>query len=79
MFVVAFFILAPVAAMLMSAIIKHVNSTTEIPGLIPTTIVGSTGAARRIRGGSGFIEAFLLAIWRCIACRLIFRKERSGR
>ncbi len=39
MFVAAFFILAPVAAKLMAAIIKHVNTTTEIPGLIPTTIV----------------------------------------
>ncbi len=39
MFVAAFFVLAPVAAKLMSAIIKHVNTTTEIPGLIPTTIV----------------------------------------
>jgi Kef-type K+ transport system membrane component KefB len=39
MFVGAFFVLAPVAAKLMSAIIKHVNTTTEIPGLIPTTIV----------------------------------------
>ncbi len=39
MFVMAFFVLAPVAAKLMSAIIKHVNSTTGIPGLIPTTIV----------------------------------------
>jgi Na+:H+ antiporter len=39
MFVGAFFVLAPVAAKLMSTIIKHVNTTTEIPGLIPTTIV----------------------------------------
>jgi Kef-type K+ transport system membrane component KefB len=39
MFVAAFFFLAPVAAKLMSTIIKHINSTTEIPGLIPTTIV----------------------------------------
>jgi Kef-type K+ transport system membrane component KefB len=39
MFVAAFFILAPVAAKLMSSIIKHVKSTTEISGLIPTTIV----------------------------------------
>ncbi len=39
MFVAAFFILAPVAAKLMSAIIKHINTATEIPGLIPTTIV----------------------------------------
>jgi Na+:H+ antiporter len=39
MFVGAFFVLAPIAAKLMSIIIKHVNTTTEIPGLIPTTIV----------------------------------------
>jgi Kef-type K+ transport system membrane component KefB len=39
MFVATFFILAPVAAKLMSAIIKHINTKTEIPGLIPTTIV----------------------------------------
>ncbi|MDH3257264.1 MAG: cation:proton antiporter [Nitrospinota bacterium] len=39
LFVAAFFILAPMAAKLMSAIIKHINTTTEIPGLIPTTIV----------------------------------------
>ncbi len=39
MFVATFFILAPVAAKLMSAIIKHINTATEIPGLIPTTIV----------------------------------------
>ncbi len=39
MFVAAFFILAPVAAKLMSIIIKRFNATTEIPGLIPTTIV----------------------------------------
>jgi Kef-type K+ transport system membrane component KefB len=39
MFVGTFFILAPVAAKLMSAIIKHINTTTEIPGLVPTTIV----------------------------------------
>ncbi len=39
MFIAAFFILAPVAAKLMSSTIKHINTTTEIPGLIPTTIV----------------------------------------
>jgi Na+:H+ antiporter len=39
MFVVAFFFMAPIAAKLMSSIIKHINTTTEIPGLIPTTIV----------------------------------------
>ncbi len=39
MFIATFFILAPVAAKLMSVIIKHINTTTEIPGLVPTTIV----------------------------------------
>lgn len=39
LFVGAFFILAPVAAKLMSVVIRHVNSTTQIPGLIPTMIV----------------------------------------
>ena len=39
MFVGAFFFLAPIAAKLMSTIIKHINTTTEIHGLIPTTIV----------------------------------------
>jgi Kef-type K+ transport system membrane component KefB len=38
-FVAVFFVLAPMAAKLMSSVIKHVNTTTEIPGLIPTTIV----------------------------------------
>jgi Kef-type K+ transport system membrane component KefB len=38
-FVAVFFVLAPVAAKLMSTVIKHVNTTTVIPGLIPTTIV----------------------------------------
>ena len=38
-FVGVFFFLAPMAAKLMSSVIKHVNKTTEIPGLIPTTIV----------------------------------------
>ncbi len=38
-FVATFFVLAPVAAKLMSTVIKHIDSTTEIPGLIPTTIV----------------------------------------
>lgn len=38
-FVAVFFVLAPVAAKLMSTVIQHVNTTTEIPGLIPTTIV----------------------------------------
>ena len=39
MFVAAFMILAPMAAKLMSGILKNINSTTVIPGLIPTTIV----------------------------------------
>jgi Kef-type K+ transport system membrane component KefB len=38
-FVAVFFVLAPVAAKLMSTVIKHVNTITKIPGLIPTTIV----------------------------------------
>lgn len=39
LFVASFFVLAPVAAKLMSVIIRHVSSTTVIPGLIPTMIV----------------------------------------
>ena len=39
MFVAAFFVLAPIAAKLISTIIKNINATTEIPGLIPTSIV----------------------------------------
>ena len=39
LFVGIFFVLAPMAAKLMSTVIRHVNTTTEIPGLIPTTIV----------------------------------------
>jgi Kef-type K+ transport system membrane component KefB len=38
-FVGAFFILAPVAAKLMSLVIKRFDASSEIPGLIPTTIV----------------------------------------
>lgn len=38
-FVSAFFVLAPVMAKLMSVIIKHFNRVSEIPGLLPTTIV----------------------------------------
>ncbi len=38
-FVAAFFFLAPVVAKLMSVVIKHIHTSTEIPGLIPTTIV----------------------------------------
>jgi Kef-type K+ transport system membrane component KefB len=39
LFVVVFFLLAPVAAKLMSAIIQHVHSASDLPGLIPTSIV----------------------------------------
>ncbi len=39
LFVTAFFILAPIMAKLMSVIIKRVHAASEIPGLIPTTIV----------------------------------------
>ncbi len=39
LFVSAFFILAPMLAKLMSLVIKRVHATSEIPGLIPTTIV----------------------------------------
>ncbi len=38
-FVVAFFVLAPLAAKLMSVVIKRFDASSEIPGLIPTTIV----------------------------------------
>jgi Kef-type K+ transport system membrane component KefB len=38
-FVAAFFMLAPAAAKLMSVVIKRFDSSSEIPGLIPTTIV----------------------------------------
>ena len=38
-FVVAFFVLAPAAAKLMSVIIKRFDESSIIPGLIPTTIV----------------------------------------
>jgi Kef-type K+ transport system membrane component KefB len=38
-FVAAFFVLAPAAAKLMSVVIKHFDASSEIPGLIPTTIV----------------------------------------
>ncbi len=38
-FVAAFFVLAPAAAKLMSMVIKRFDTTSEIPGLIPTTIV----------------------------------------
>ena len=38
-FVAAFFVLAPMAAKLMSVVIKRFDARSEIPGLIPTTIV----------------------------------------
>jgi len=38
-FVAAFFVLSPVAAKLMSLVIKRFDANSEIPGLIPTTIV----------------------------------------
>jgi Kef-type K+ transport system membrane component KefB len=38
-FVAAFFLLAPAAAKLMSVVIKRFDASSEIPGLIPTTIV----------------------------------------
>jgi len=38
-FITAFFVLAPIAAKLMSIIIKRFDVSSEIPGLIPTTIV----------------------------------------
>lgn len=39
MFIAIFFMLAPIAAKLISLIIRYVDAVTEIPGLIPTTIV----------------------------------------
>jgi Kef-type K+ transport system membrane component KefB len=39
LFIAVFFALAPLAAKLMSNVIKHFGKTTEMPGLIPTTIV----------------------------------------
>ena len=39
LFVVAFFLLAPAAAKLMSSIIQHFGHSSELPGLIPVTIV----------------------------------------
>jgi len=38
-FITAFFVLAPIAAKLMSIIIKRFDANSDIPGLIPTTIV----------------------------------------
>jgi Kef-type K+ transport system membrane component KefB len=39
LFVVVFFVLAPAAAKLMSFIIQHFNKASDLPGLIPTSIV----------------------------------------
>ncbi len=39
LFVGAFFVLAPVAARLMSLVIKHFDEVSKIPGLLPTSIV----------------------------------------
>jgi Kef-type K+ transport system membrane component KefB len=39
LFVVLFFVLAPAAAKLMSAIIQHFDNASELPGLIPISIV----------------------------------------
>jgi Kef-type K+ transport system membrane component KefB len=39
LFVVVFFVLAPAAAKLMSAIIQHFDSASDLPGLIPISIV----------------------------------------
>jgi Na+:H+ antiporter len=39
LFVVTFFLLAPAAAKLMSSIIQHFGNSSELPGLIPVTIV----------------------------------------
>jgi Kef-type K+ transport system membrane component KefB len=38
-FIAAFFILAPVAARLISVVIRHFDGVSGLPGLIPTTIV----------------------------------------
>ena len=39
LFISLFFILAPIAARLISMLIRHFDTLTEIPGLIPTTMV----------------------------------------
>ncbi|ALP52044.1 sodium:proton antiporter [Candidatus Tenderia electrophaga] len=38
-FVAAFFVMAPIAAKLISLVIRHFDGVTGLPGLIPTTIV----------------------------------------
>lgn len=39
LFVSAFFVLAPIVAKLISVVIRHLHSVSEIPGLLPTTVV----------------------------------------
>jgi len=39
LFIGSFFLVAPIAAKLISVIIKHFEAKTDIPGLIPTTVV----------------------------------------
>ena len=39
LFVGSFFLLAPIAAKLISVIIRHFEAKTDIPGLVPTTVV----------------------------------------
>ncbi len=39
LFVSAFFVIAPLVAKLMSMVIKHFDEVSEVPGLIPTSIV----------------------------------------
>lgn len=39
LFVAAFFIIAPVVAKLMSLVIKRFDQVSEVPGLIPTTVI----------------------------------------
>jgi len=39
LFILAFFIAAPIAAKMISIIIKRVEDTTDVPGLIPTMVV----------------------------------------
>jgi Kef-type K+ transport system membrane component KefB len=41
-FVATFFVMAPLAAKVMASVIRHFEAVSEIPGLIPTTIVALT-------------------------------------
>ena len=81
-FVAAFFVLAPAAAKLMSMVIKRFDATSEIPGLIPTTIVSlvlffawlahAIGAPELLGGfaaGLALSRRFFPAPGRCVACR----------